>query len=114
AELVSQSGSVLIFVGMAADRLLGLLALTMEEFDTSASHFEAALSFCKRSGYRPEYARTGFDYAVALRARRRRHDQKPAEQLGAEALTTARALGMIALEERILAKERSFRSFFAR
>src|SRR5262249_36851655 len=44
AELASQSGTVLILFGMVADRLLGLLALTMEELDAAWSHFEAALS----------------------------------------------------------------------
>jgi DNA-binding SARP family transcriptional activator/tetratricopeptide (TPR) repeat protein len=107
AELASQSGTVLLLLGMAADRLLGLLAVTMEEFDTAWSHFEAALSFCVRAGYRPEYARTAFEYAVALRARGRQRDRKRATELQAGALSAARALAMVALEERILANDRS-------
>jgi tetratricopeptide (TPR) repeat protein/predicted Ser/Thr protein kinase len=106
-ELESQSGTVLIRLGMAADRLLGLLALTMEDFDTACANFEAALSFCDRSGYPPEYAWTAFDYAVALLARGQPADQRPATKLHAEALATARALGMSALEERIIADGRS-------
>jgi len=106
-ELESQRGTVLILLGMAADRLLGLLALTMEEFDTACSHFEAALSFCDRSGYRPEYARTALDYAGALLARGRPGDQGRATKLHAEALAAARALGMSALEERIIAEART-------
>jgi tetratricopeptide (TPR) repeat protein len=106
-ELESQSGTVLLLLGMAADRLLGLLALTMEEFDTAFAHFEAALSFCDRSGYRPEYARTAFDYASALLTRGQPAERERATKLRAEALTTARALGMSALEERIIADARS-------
>jgi DNA-binding SARP family transcriptional activator len=106
-ELESQGGTVLILLGMAADRLLGLLALTMEEFDTAFAHFEAALSFCDRSGYRPEYARTAFDYASALLTRGRPGEQERATKLRAEAVATARLLGMRALEERIIAEARS-------
>jgi DNA-binding SARP family transcriptional activator len=106
-ELKTQSGTVLILLGMAADRLLGLLALTMEEFDTAFAHFEAALSFCERSGYRPEYARTAFDYASALATRGQPSEQERATKLHAEALTTASALGMSALEDRIIAEARS-------
>jgi tetratricopeptide (TPR) repeat protein len=105
--LESQSGTVLILLGMAADRLLGLLAFTMEEVETACAHFEAALSFCDRSGYRPEYARTAFDYAVALRARGRPGDAERAAKLRAEALAAARTVGMSTLEERIVAERHS-------
>ena len=40
---------------VSTDRLLGLLAQTMGNFDQAAEHFEDALSFCLRAGYRPEY-----------------------------------------------------------
>ena len=106
-ELEGQSGTVLILLGMAADRLLGLLALTMEKFDTAFAHFDAALSFCDRSGYRPEYARTARDYASALLTRGQLSEQERATKLHAEALATASALGMSALEERIIAEARS-------
>jgi DNA-binding SARP family transcriptional activator len=105
--LEGQSGTVLILLGMAADRLLGLLALAMDEVETACTHFEAALSFCGRSGYRPEYARTALDYAVALRVRGRPGDQGRAVTLRAEALEAASVVGMTALEERIVAEIRS-------
>ncbi|MDP6514056.1 MAG: AAA family ATPase, partial [SAR202 cluster bacterium] len=38
------------------DRLLGLLARTIGEVDTSASHFEDALAFCRTAEYRPQLA----------------------------------------------------------
>jgi DNA-binding SARP family transcriptional activator len=110
AELAGQTGTVLILLGMAADRLLGLLAVTMEQFDTAWSHFEAALSFCDRSGYRPEHARTALDYAAALRTRGRQRDQKRATELHTAGLSAARALGMVALQERTLAKNRPARA----
>src|SRR5712691_10400139 len=47
----------------------------MEEADTAFAHFEDALPFCDRSGYRPEYARTASDYASALLTRGQPGDQ---------------------------------------
>ena len=38
------------------DRLLGLLAQTMGNQDLVVSHFEDALAFCRKAGYRPELA----------------------------------------------------------
>jgi tetratricopeptide (TPR) repeat protein len=50
------------------DRVLGLLARTMADMRAAASHFEDALAFCRRGGYRPEYAWTCLDYAELLLA----------------------------------------------
>ena len=36
------------------DRILGLLAHTMSNFDDSETHFEEALTFCRNGGYRPQ------------------------------------------------------------
>jgi DNA-binding CsgD family transcriptional regulator len=102
-HLKSQSGTVLILLGTAADRLLALLALTMGRVETAHSHFEAALSFCDRSGYRAEYAQTALDYAVALLQREETEKHERAANLYSEALATARALEMTTLEERLLA-----------
>ena len=33
---------------------VGLLAQTMGQLDAAAVHFEDALAFCRRAGYRPE------------------------------------------------------------
>ena len=41
---------------ISIDRLLGLLAHTIGKMDDAASHFEDALAFCRRAGYRPELA----------------------------------------------------------
>ena len=39
---------------ISTDRLLGLLAYTMEEFDQAQSHFEDAVNFSRNAGYRLE------------------------------------------------------------
>ena len=42
---------------------------TMGQLDQAVSHFEDALVFCRKAGYRPELAWTCCDYADALRER---------------------------------------------
>ncbi len=51
---------------MATDRLLGLLSQTMGNLDLAAIHFDDAMAFCRKAGYRPELAWTCHDYADAL------------------------------------------------
>ncbi len=102
--LATQSGNLLILIGMAADRLLGLLSVVMGELDAACAHFEAALDFTQRAGYRPEYARTAIDYASALRDRARPRDAERAAGLRDEGLGIARELEVHALEERALAR----------
>jgi DNA-binding CsgD family transcriptional regulator/DNA polymerase III delta prime subunit len=51
---------------ISADRLLGLLAYTMGKPDIAATHFEDALAFCRKAGYRPELAWSCYDYAATL------------------------------------------------
>ena len=51
---------------LASDRLLGLLAHTMGKLDDGAGHFEDALDFCGKAGYRPELAWTCCGYTDAL------------------------------------------------
>ena len=87
---------------MAADRLLGNLSVAMGELDAGCRHFEAALAFCERAGYRPEYARTAIDYTDALLARARPGDAEHAARLRDEGLAIAGELGMRALEEHAL------------
>ena len=53
----------------SVDRLLGLLTQTMCNLDQAAAHFEEALAFCRKAGYRPELAWTCCDYADMLRER---------------------------------------------
>ena len=55
---------IAIVIGMPlVQRVLGLLAATLNRLSASAEHFEEALSFCSKAGYRPELAWTCCDYA---------------------------------------------------
>jgi DNA-binding CsgD family transcriptional regulator len=85
----------------AATRYLGLLAATLERWEAAAQHFEDALAMNARMGARPWLAHTQHQYAVMLLARHQPGDRDKAMSLLHEALTTARALGMHALEGRI-------------
>ena len=51
---------------IATDRVLGLLSQTMGALDKSTDHFEDALDFCRKAGYRPELAWSCCDYADCL------------------------------------------------
>ena len=50
----------------SADRLLGLLAQTMGNLIQAKGHFDDALAFCRKAGYRPELAWSCCDYADLL------------------------------------------------
>jgi tetratricopeptide (TPR) repeat protein len=67
--LQSQVGTM--YTAISNDRLLGLLTQTMGNLDKAAEHFEDALAFCRKAGYRPELAWTCCDYADCLLARAR-------------------------------------------
>jgi DNA-binding CsgD family transcriptional regulator/tetratricopeptide (TPR) repeat protein len=84
----------------AASRYLGLLAATMERWEDAAQHFEDALAMNARMGAHPWLAHTQHQYAVMLLARNRPGDRDKAVSLLHGALTTARELGMCALERR--------------
>ena len=94
---------------ISADRLLGLLAQTMGNLDKAAEHFEDALAFCRKAGYRPELAWCCCDYADALLARARQAAPLPGNRAKAmalldEALAISRELGMRPLMERVLSR----------
>lgn len=103
AALASQRDTALPFIAMACDRLLGLLAAAIGELDRAFRHYDDALAFCNRAGYRPEYAWRASDYAEALLDHGGPGDREKAIALQDEALATARELGMRPLMERILA-----------
>ncbi len=92
---------------VSADRLLGLLAQTMGKLDEAASHFEDALAFCRKAGYRPELAWTSCDYADAMldpRVSSRRttgESRQKAISLLDESLAISSELGMRPLMERV-------------
>jgi len=90
--------------GLAADRLLGLLARTLGNLDPAAAHFQAATAFCRKGGYRPELAWACYDYADALGSRNADGDQAKAVSLLDESLTISSELGMRPLMERVLSR----------
>ena len=83
-------------------RYLGLLATALSRWDDAARHFEDALTMNTRMGARPWVAHTQHDYARMLLRRSDAGDRR-AERLLADALETARELGMRRLEEKITA-----------
>ena len=89
-------------VKWSGDRVLGLLAHTMGNLDQAAEHFEEALVFCRKGGYRPELAWTCCDYAHLLLERNGEGDRAKSMSLLEEALAISSDLGMRPLMERVL------------
>jgi hypothetical protein len=85
-------------------RLLGLLAQTFGEPDKAAEHFDDALAFCRKVGYRPDLAWTCCDYADVLRKRDAEGDRSLAITLLDESLAISSELGMRPLMERVLSR----------
>ena len=101
AALSPHRGTILFTI--SNDRLLGLLARTMGRLDDASEHFEDALIFCQRAGYRPEYAWTCYDYADALFDRNGPGDRARATSILTEVLDISTELGMRPLMERVTA-----------
>jgi len=93
------------FTFMSTVRLLGLLAQIMGKLDEATAHFEVALAFSRRAGYRPEYAWTCSDYAEVLLQRNSLGDHQEAVALLDQALAISRELGMLPLMERVVARQ---------
>jgi len=100
AYLLRLRGSMIGTVS-SVDRLLGLLSQTIGSLDEAADHFEDALTFCRKAGYRPELAWTGCDYADLLKERNGDGDRAKAMALLDESLAISSELGMRPLMERV-------------
>jgi DNA-binding CsgD family transcriptional regulator len=94
----------MIWTLASADRLLGLLAQTVGDLEQAAAHFEDALAFCRKAGYRPELAWSLCDYSDALVARGQLGDRTRARDLLEECLAISNELGMRPLMERVAAR----------
>ena len=103
-ELKVWQGATVHFVAMSGDRLLGILAQAMGETGQVVAHFEDALVFCRKAGYRPELAWTCCDYADLLRERDGNGDKEKAISLLDESLAISSELGMRPLMERVLSR----------
>ena len=88
----------------SGDRLLGLLSHTMGNPEQAADHFNDALAFCRKAGYRPELAWTCCDYADTLLQRDNPGDRGRAMSLLDESLAISSELGMRPLMERVLSR----------
>ncbi len=102
--LEPQRGTMLHTGAASVDRVLGLLAQTMGQTKVATAHFEDALAFCRKAGYRPELAWTCHDYADTLLQRNDPSDHVQAISLLDEAWFISRELGMRPLIERVAAR----------
>jgi DNA-binding CsgD family transcriptional regulator/tetratricopeptide (TPR) repeat protein len=100
-----QSRQLPMFSLICCDHLLGLLAQTMGRLDEAMGHFENAISFCNKGGYRPELAWTCYDYADLLLSRTNHGDWKKAMSLLGESLAASTELGMDPLIERVTVRK---------
>ncbi len=94
----------MIWTVSSVDRLLGLLTQTIGNIDQATGHFEDALAFCRKAGYRPELAWTCCDYADTLLQRTDDGDRAKAMSLLEESLAISSELGMRPLMERVLSR----------
>jgi DNA-binding CsgD family transcriptional regulator len=99
---------------VATSRVLGLLAQAAGQRRRAIAHFESALAFCRRSGYRPELAWTCYDYASALLDSGRREDRVKAASLLDEGERIAKNSGMRPLAARIAGFRERYRVRLAR
>ena len=83
------------------DRVLGLLARTEGRLDDAVACFEDGLVFCRKAGYRPQYAWTCHDYAQTLFQLDSLGDRQKAISLLEEALYISGDLSMRPLLQRV-------------
>jgi hypothetical protein len=78
--------------------------------DQASAHFEDALVFCRKAGFRPELAWTCCDYADMLRDRDGADYRAKAVTLLDESLAISSELGMRPLMERVLSRREILRA----
>jgi hypothetical protein len=78
--------------------------------DEAAAHFDDALAFSRKAGYRPELAWTCCDYADMLKERDADGDRAKAISLLDESLAISSELGMRPLMERVLSRREILRA----
>ena len=89
---------------------MGILAQAIGETGQAEVHFEDALVFCRKAGYRPELAWTCCDYADLLREQDGTGDKEKAMSLLDESLAISSDLGMRPLMERVLSRREILRA----
>lgn len=98
-----------LFTTMCGDRLLGLLAGSMGDWESAQHHYEDALAFCQRGALRAELGWVNHDLAELLLASGGRQERARASDLLNRALVLARETGMRPLGERCTALVRRLR-----
>ena len=76
----------------------------MGNMEDAQTHFEGALAFCRKAGFRPELAWSLCDYADMLLERKDEGDSDKAVAMLDEALAISTELGMRPLMERVLSR----------
>ena len=102
--LTPHSGILVWFAFICVDRVLGILASALGEFETADGHFADSVAFCRKAGYRPELSWSLRDYAEMLLERDEPGDQQRVTQLLDESLQVSTDLGMRPLMEKALSK----------
>ena len=82
----------------------------MGDLEQAAVHFEDALAFCRKAGYRPELAWSCYDYADTLLDHNELGDRDRAISLLEEGQSISTELGMRPLMERVLARREILRA----
>ena len=95
-------GAVLWSVPISGDRVLGLLAHTARKPIEAAAHFEDALDFTGRAGYRLEEAWTCHDYAETLLDSDEPSIVERATSLIDRGLKITGELGLVGIEKRLI------------
>ena len=106
-EVLQSSRGTMLPNLISADRILGLLALTMDDVGKAATHFEDSMGFCRKAGYLPELAWSLHDYALLPRGQ---VDMQQALKLLEEALAISSDLGMGPLKARVTALKEQIES----
>jgi tetratricopeptide (TPR) repeat protein len=86
----------------AAARFLGMLATTMEDWESAEQHFQAALEQNERIGAWPWLAHTQYEYASMLITRGQAQGREWAKSLLNQSLNSARRMGMLYLAQKVV------------
>ena len=103
ASLCPRRGAMLVSgtIGVAADRLLGLLSETADRTAQAISHFTQAYQFCIQGGYQPEAAWCLYDCGRLQMKSRVAADRQRAQLLLGQSFDMASGLGMKPLVDRL-------------
>jgi len=93
-EFLKRFNEINVLPFLLTDRLLGALAHGAGQTRRAIAHFENALAFCRKGGYKPELAWTLYDYAKALIDTGRRDDRERAATLLRDGHDLSSQLGM--------------------